>query len=301
MTRVFLLFFVVQIFVIEAKEDCDVNEFIQKVADWTKSLPILVKQDESRLSNLKNYDYIHDVNLLRDTYYKTVSQTQQTSCTFLKRFSGRWIKECGFLDGEKIVCMDNLYEDVKLGKCLIYSFGLADDWDFEEALANLGCTVRAFDPNVEEIVKHPNIHFKKLGLSDKNGTLKNTAADGKVRQMPVLTLLDSIKLFGDENKEITYLKIDVEGAEFGALPEMLNSGVFHQIRQMGIEMHTGSRNLPKEKNILKALNNCMSVFKELQETYGFRNIAYNANGCMAKKYCLTRSYHNYHDIVFYKP
>ena len=161
--------------------------------------------------------------------------------------------------------------------------------------------VRAFDPNVEESVTHPNIYFKKIGLSNENGTLKNTAADGTVRRMPVLSLLDSIKLFGDEGKEITYLKIDVEGAEFGALPEMLKSGVFEQVRQMGIEMHTGSRNLPKEKNILKALNNSMKVFQAMQETYGFRLIAYNANGCMAKKYCLTRSYHNYHDIVFYKP
>ena len=57
-------------------------------------------------------------------------------------------------------------------------------------MAKLGCTVRAFDPNVEEQVQHPNIHFKKLGLSHNNGTLKNTAADGTVRQMPVLTLLD---------------------------------------------------------------------------------------------------------------
>ena len=179
--------------------------------------------------------------------------------------------------------------------------------------------VRAFDPNVEESVTHPNIHFKKMGLSGESGTLKNTAADGTVRQMPVLSLLDSIKLFGDEGKEITYLKIDIEGAEFGALPSMLESGVFEQVRQMGIEMHTGcfsrhffcnisnnysikgSMNLPKEKNILKALNVGLKVFKEMQESYGFRLIAYNANGCMAKKYCLTRSYHNYHDIVFYKP
>ena len=102
-------------------------------------------------------------------------------------------------------------------------------------------------------------------------------------------------------KSPKYLKMDVEGAEFYALPEIIKSGVFNSIRQMGIEMHTGSRNLQNVKQVQKHLNNSLMVFKELQETYGFRLIAYNANGCMGKKYCMTKSYHNYHDLVFYKP
>ena len=287
------------------KIPCDEDEnLIDKIAEWSRNLPILVKQDERRLKNFAEFEPIDEINLLRNTYYKFVSETQQTACNIIKRIGGRWIKECGFLDGEKIVCMDNLHEDVSNDKCLIYSFGLGDDWVFETKMAKLGCTVRAFDPNVEMPDKYKdlkNLHFEKLGLSNTVGTLKNGAADGTVRMMPVLTLKEAIKKFGDEGKEITYLKVDIEGAEFFALPEMVSSGVFKNIRQMGIEMHTGSRNLPKQKQIIKQLNSSLMVFKELQETYGFRMIAYNANGCMGKKYCLTRSYHNYHDLVFYKP
>ncbi len=280
------------------------DDLIEKIAEWTRTLPVLVKQDERRLKNFAEFEPIEDVSKLRNEYYRMVSETQQTACNVIKRIGGRWIKECGFLDGEKIVCMDNLHEAVKKGQCLIYSFGLAEDWDFEAKMAKIGCVVHAYDPNVDMPKKYQkieNLHFHRIGLSNTVGKLKNGAPDGSVRKMDVLTLEEAIKRNNDEGKEITYLKMDVEGAEFYALPQMVTSGVFEHIRQLGIEMHTGSRNLPKPNIIKKHLNKTLKVFKELQETYGFRLIAYNANGCMGKKYCLTRSYHNYHDLVFYKP
>lgn len=152
-------------------------------------------------------------------------------------------------------------------------------------MAKLGCVIRAFDPNVEISKKYKdvkNLHFEKIGLSNKVGKLNNGAPDGSVRSMPVVTLTEAMKMFGDQDSEITYLKLDIEGAEFYALPEMIKSGVFQKVRQMGIEMHTGSRNLKNQKWIQKHLNSALMVFKDLQETYGFRLVAYNANGCMGK-------------------
>ena len=46
------------------------------------------------------------------------------------------------MDGTKLVCLDELYVDLKNKSCLIYSFGLADDWTFEEYMASLGCKVK---------------------------------------------------------------------------------------------------------------------------------------------------------------
>lgn len=306
MFTLLLILAILSVFSIAEKQSCDQEDYIEKVAKWTRTLPILVQQDEQRLKNLADFEPIDDPSLLRNEYYRIVSETQQTPCNVLKRIGGRWIKECGFLDGEKIVCMDNLYYDVKGGKCLIYSFGLADDWDFEVRMAKLGCQVHAYDPNVEMPNKYKklglkNLHFHQIGLGGSIGSMKNGAADGKVRQIPVLTLEEAIKRNGDEGKIVTYLKLDVEGAEFYALPQISKSGVLQNIQQIGIEMHTGNRNLQNTKMVKKHLNSSLTVFKEMQEKYGFRLIAYNANGCMGKKYCMTRSYHNYHDLVFYKP
>ena len=74
----------------------------------------------------------------KDHYYKTVSLTDQSSCNIVKQIAGRWGDQCGFLDGEKYICIDRLYPALQNGTCLVYSFGLADDWDFEIWMASLG-------------------------------------------------------------------------------------------------------------------------------------------------------------------
>ena len=84
---------------------------------------------------------------VKDEYFETASKTIEGKCHVLKRLGGTWLNKCGFGDGEKLICMDGLYSAVKNQTCLVYSFGLADDWDFEIFMAQMGCTVRAFDPS----------------------------------------------------------------------------------------------------------------------------------------------------------
>ena len=55
--------------------------------------------------------------------------------------NGRSYINEGATDGEKYLCLDRLIHDIKRQECLVYSFGLADDWTFEEAMASLGCKV----------------------------------------------------------------------------------------------------------------------------------------------------------------
>ena len=112
---------------------------IETVQDWRK-----VFGDEKDIvlqSYLGDYHKINkssNNNTIKDEYYRTISRTSQNSCQIVKQFGGRWSKDCGFEDGEKIICMDTVYEAVENGTCLVYSFGLADDWDFEISMASLG-------------------------------------------------------------------------------------------------------------------------------------------------------------------
>lgn len=47
----------------------------------------------------------------------------------------------GATEGEKYLCLDILTSDIKSGNCLVYSFGIANDWTFEKAMTLLGCQV----------------------------------------------------------------------------------------------------------------------------------------------------------------
>ena len=148
-------------------EDCS-EDRIQKISKWANSLPILVEQDAKRRKNLKNFDDLDQIDDLRDHYYKTVSETFQTKCSFLKKIGGQWKSSCGHLEDEKTMCMDNLHYKVQKKECLIYSFGINSHWDFEEFMANIGCRVHVFDPLVEvpdRIRNNSHITVDQVGVS----------------------------------------------------------------------------------------------------------------------------------------
>ena len=60
----------------------------------------------------------------------------------------RWDPRLGSADGLKYVCMDRLRTAINADKCLVYSFGLADDWSFEESMMELGCKVAIVDKRI---------------------------------------------------------------------------------------------------------------------------------------------------------
>ena len=79
----------------------------------------------------------------------------------MKRIGGHWAKRA--VDGDKYVCMDRILSN---SPCLIYSFGISNDWTFEDYMAGEhGCTIWAYDHTVDFPNKRgQNINFVKLGL-----------------------------------------------------------------------------------------------------------------------------------------
>ena len=104
------------------------------------------------------------------------SQTFENECMVIKKFGGHWSSVAKIIDGQKPVCLDKIYKDIQSGKCLVYSFGVGDDFTFETAMAGLGCTVRAFDLYVDtkdkSFVTNPNITFSYTGLSHVKGKIE---------------------------------------------------------------------------------------------------------------------------------
>ncbi len=48
----------------------------------------------------------------------------------------------------------------------MYSFGVSDDWSFEDAMGDLGCRVRAFDPTIDA----PPMRTDKISFHKVRGT-----------------------------------------------------------------------------------------------------------------------------------
>ena len=98
----------------------------------------MAEQDQQRLDFLADFSPTQSKWENKESYYKIVSQPVQKVSNVFKKLAGRWATDCGFMDGEKLVCMDGIYQDIQAGNCLVYSFGLSDDWDFEIFMAKLG-------------------------------------------------------------------------------------------------------------------------------------------------------------------
>ena len=134
-----------------------------------------------------------------------------TNTRVLKRIGGHWLDwptlNAHAIDGDKFVCMDNLIE----GKpCLIYSFGIANDWTFEDFMDFRGCEIHAHDPTVDDPPNRGNnINFRKVGLGVAKDTLENVYMknDQDTTEIEMDTLENVLKRNGHSTTEIEILKV----------------------------------------------------------------------------------------------
>lgn len=103
-------------------------------------------------------------------------------------------------------------------------------------------------------------------------------------------------MMGDVGKNITYLKVDIEGSEIDAMRNWAESGVLKYVRQIGIEVHT-IHNAATGKEFLQRL---IENFRLLNKQ-GFKLISVTNNECIGKAYDLNKQYYNLFELVFHKP
>ncbi len=174
-------------------------------------------------------------------------------------------------------------------KSVVYSFGIGEDISFDKELINKhGCSVYGFDPTPKSIKwvenqKTPDrFHFLPYGISDKTGIVtfylpkneshvsgslaenSNIDTSRKV-EVPVKSFNDIIKEL--KHKRIDVLKMDIEGAEYNVIPDILKQEI--NIRQILIEFH---------HRLFSNGNSMTKEAVELLKSYEFELYAISKNG-----------------------
>ena len=158
-----------------------------------------------------------------------------------------------------------------------------------------GCIVHAFDPT--DVVIRPkdsyieNLHFHHIGIWHQNGKDSN-------KPWLVKTLQTILMENGDIGKNITYLKMDVEGSELFCFKDWFDTHVFKAVQQFGIEFHVQSGVV--QHQIKKWYRRLNGYLKKLYSDYNFQIIASEPNTCLGKVEDLQKIHYSYNDVLLVK-
>ncbi len=161
-----------------------------------------------------------------------------------KVFSGGWWYDPGLLDASSIV----------------YSFGVGDTIDFDlELIERTGARVHAFDPTPVSLQTlsaaelPPGFQFHQVAAAAEDGVLRlypsvrkdgslsktmhTLVADERSRDKVIEVPARTVGSLRDElgHDEIDLLKLDIEGAEYTVIDQLLASGL--RPRQLLVEFH----------------------------------------------------------------
>lgn len=173
--------------------------------------------------------------------------------------------------GGWVICPDTISED-----SIVYSFGIGEDISFDlELIKNYKCRVFAFDPTPRSIqwLKKQDLplelYYFDYGISDFDGksqffvpenpnhishsiihhsNTKNRSINVQIRRLETITT-------DLGHKHIDILKMDIEGAEYQVIKDILSSNF--EIHQILVEFHHRFINngIVKTKEIIGLLNN----------------------------------------------
>jgi FkbM family methyltransferase len=157
---------------------------------------------------------------------------------------------------------------------VVYSFGVGEDISFDLALIErFGLRVQAFDPTPRSIewlqtqTAPPEFVFHAHGVAGFDGycafvppenpahvshSIVARPASRPAIEVPVHRLGTIMKMLGHE--QIDLLKMDIEGAEYGVLADLLACGV--PVKQLLVEFHHRwpQLGIEKTRQAIRALN-----------------------------------------------
>ncbi|XP_018023343.1 probable methyltransferase-like protein 24 [Hyalella azteca] len=167
-------------------------------------------------------------------FYAYIKETVD-ACRNVKQFGGLGDHFIWKNDGNYRVCLDEGVAPTP-GSCTVLSFGISNEWSFDDAMEEYGCDVYSFDPTMSdpEHIRGKRVHFYPLGLGGV--TQEVTIGFSKCK---VLTYRDILAKIGKTNSVIDYIKVDIEGYEVDFLENVLydDQELLFRIKQIGMELH----------------------------------------------------------------
>ncbi|XP_052072674.1 uncharacterized protein LOC127710752 [Mytilus californianus] len=128
--------------------------------------------------------------------------------------------------------------------CLVYSFGIGNDFRFDDAMATLGCEVHSFDPsmNVSEHTRESGVVFHTFGIGSHNDDLFTPRTDEFTRKEQKSTwelkkLSTILSNLDHQNMTLDILKLDIEGNEWDVLENIIQEDLLFKIKQLEVEYH----------------------------------------------------------------
>ncbi|XP_045183895.2 probable methyltransferase-like protein 24 isoform X2 [Mercenaria mercenaria] len=209
------------------------------MTDQYEAKPEVVRVNAT-FCNPSEHDELSDINVIdkmdTEALYLTFSRyilTKQIKCCNVSRAGP------GNTFGKNI-CLD--YFNKMQNRCLVYSFGSQFKFDFENAISkSYRCEIHTFDPSLStEGVHIPSgVNFHLIGLSNTDTIFSAPVGFRGEKKWRMQSLLSIRKSLKHTKRFIDVLKIDIEGWEWKALPEILQSGVLNYVKQLCLEVHFG--------------------------------------------------------------
>ncbi len=177
---------------------------------------------------------------------------------------------------------------------LVYSFGVGEDVSFDlELIRRFHARIHAFDPTPRSVAwiaaqqLPANFHFHACGIADKDGVCSflppanpaHVSHTMIVRQSAAPSRELSVKrmrtfLSELQHARIDLLKMDIEGAEYDVIQDLIASGIV--VKQLLVEFHHRWKeiSLSKTKDAIRNLNAAgyqIFAVSPNGEEYGFLN------------------------------
>ena len=204
-----------------------------------------------------------EFNSIQDLY-QYFHWSNSSACEFAVDFGFQIINWNGISapDGHKAVCLDSSVAPV-YGKCLVYSFGIKNQWAFDESMEKFQCQVYSFDPSmgVNDHNRTDLIHFYNIGLGGEDDDA--LIVQNQIWKMRTLTSIYQMLRPMHGTIVIDVLKMDIEYSEWAAIPQMLTSGLLvEKVKQLAVEIHF------KADDTMGTFRRYFNILRDL-ETAGF--------------------------------